>query len=315
MEEDGSVMAHKAVVFAGQGAQFVGMGKDIADAFPECKELFGRADEVLGFSLSDICFEGPAELLTKSNYCQPGIFVTSMACFRALGIKAGSINWAGAAGLSLGEWSALHMAGVLSFEDTLMILEARGRFMQDACEASEGGMVSVIGLPIEKLAEICEATGVYIANLNSESQTVLSGAKKGIEDAAKLATEAGAKRAIVLNVAGAFHSPLMAPAADRLAEVLADIEFASPVVPVISNVTGKPHGEPEDIKTTMLKQVTGSVRWFDGINWLKDNGVTGYVECGPGNVLSGLIKRIDKACTVANIQDIETLDKAVEVIG
>jgi [acyl-carrier-protein] S-malonyltransferase len=304
------MMSNRAIVFAGQGAQFVGMGKDLADAYPECKALFEKADEVLGFKISDICFEGPEEELTKSNNCQPAIFAASIACYKALCLKAGGdISLVGTAGLSLGEWSALHMAGAMSFEDTLKVLEARGRFMQEACDENESGMISIIGLPMDKLKEICDKTGVYIANMNSEAQTVLSGLKQGIEDAEKLASEAGAKRAIVLNVAGAFHSPLMQSAADRLREVLADIDISKPTMPVVANVTGMPHGEPDEIRETMLKQITESVRWFEGIQWFMANGVTEYTECGPGKVLSGLIKRIDKGSSINNIQDIATLEK------
>lgn len=302
----------KAVVFAGQGAQFPGMGRDIADTYPECRALFDTADEVLGFAISDICFNGPEEELTKSNNCQPGIFIASIACYRALCLRLGEdMIPVGTAGLSLGEWSALHMAGALSFEDTLRVLEARGRFMQEACEEREGGMVSVIGLPMEKLEEICGTTGVYIANLNSEAQTVLSGEKAGIAEAERLANEAGAKRAIVLNVAGAFHSPLMNSAAERLAEVLENVEIKTPDLPVLANVTGKPHEGPAEIKDAMLRQITGSVRWLDCVKWFMEQGAEEYVECGPGKVLSGLIKRIDKQGKVANIQDLETLEKTV----
>lgn len=304
-------MADKAIVFAGQGAQAVGMGKDLADAYPECKKLYDRADEVLGCSISKICFEGPEGELTKSNNCQPSIFVTSMACYKAFCLKVGNPEFMATAGLSLGEWSALHMAGALSFDDALKVLEARGRFMQEACDEQAGGMVSVMGLGLDKLEEICQKSGVYIANLNSDGQTVLSGEKSAIDVAGKMATEAGAKRAIVLNVAGAFHSPLMASAATRLAEVLNSVEIKTPAIPVISNVTGQPHGAPDQIKEAMLKQITGSVRWLDSIKWFMANGCKSYMECGPGKVLSGLIKRIDKESSVNNIQDIESLNAVV----
>lgn len=305
-------MSASAVVFAGQGAQTVGMGKDLADAFPECRALYERADAVLGYSLSSICFEGPAEELTRSNHCQPAIFVTSMACFEAYRQKGGHMAFAGAAGLSLGEWTALHMAGALEFEDTLRVLEARGRFMQEACEQRDGAMVSVIGLSQAELAAICKKTGVTVANLNSEAQTVLSGERSGIQEAERLANEAGAKRTVVLNVAGAFHSPLMQPAADRLAEFLADISFAPPQLPVVANVTGRPHGGPDEIRDTMIRQVTDSVRWLDCIEWFRSNGVAAYLECGPGKVLSGLIKRIDKGADLHNIQDMNTLQTALK---
>jgi [acyl-carrier-protein] S-malonyltransferase len=308
-------MSNRAIVFAGQGAQFVGMGKDLAEAHPECKALFDRADETLGYSLSSICFEGPAEELTKSNHCQPGIFVASVACYTALKLRVGELDLRGTAGLSLGEWTALHVAGALSFEDTLRVLEARGRFMQDACEARDGTMVSVIGLSMDKLHEICEVTGVEIANLNSAAQTVLSGERAGIEEAKRIADEAGAKRTFVLDVAGAFHSSLMQPAADRFVEVLGDVEIQVPSIPVVANVTGLPHGEPDAIRAAMLKQVTCSVRWLAGIEWFQQNGVTSYIECGPGKVLSGLIRRIDRGAELLRVQDCGTLDNTAEALG
>lgn len=305
-------MSSKAIVFSGQGAQTVGMGKDLADAYPECRALYDKADDVLGYSLSRICFEGPVEELTRSNHCQPAIFVTSMACYKALCLKAGEPDLVGTAGLSLGEWSALHMAGALSYEDTLRVLEARGRYMQEACEQREGGMVSVIGLPMEKLQEICGATGVEIANLNSAAQTVLSGPRDAIAEAEALAKEAGAKLAIVLKVAGAFHSSLMQPAAERLAETLAGVDIQSPRIPVIANVTGAPHGTPDEIREVMVKQVTCSVRWLSCIEWFVQNGATEYVECGPGKVLTGLIKRIDAKAVLHNVQTVETLQNTIE---
>jgi len=302
-------------VFSGQGAQAVGMGKDLADAYPECKALYDKADEVLGYSLSSICFEGPREELTKSNNCQPAIFVTSVACYTALKLKRNDVDCVGMAGLSLGEWSALHAAGALSFEDTLKVLEARGRFMQDACEERESGMVSVIGLPFAAVEEIAEKADVEIGNVNSSAQVVLSGTKEGVEAAAALATEAGAKRAIVLNVAGAFHSRLMRSAADRLEPVLNEVEIKTPSAPVVANVTGVPHGTPDEIRRDMLRQITSSVRWLSCIEWFQQNGATQYLECGPGKVLSGLIRRIDKGAAVANIQDCDGLDGFVETLA
>ena len=302
-----------AVIFSGQGAQSVGMGKDLVDAFPACKELYDIADKTLGYSLSEICFEGPAEELTKSNHAQPAIFVTSIACFTALKESCPDIDIMGTAGLSLGEWSALHAAGVLSFEDTLRILEARGRFMQQACDERDGTMLSIIGLSMDNLKNICEESGVTIANLNSPAQTVLSGERAGIEKATELATAAGAKRAIPLNVAGAFHSPLMEPAAKLLAETLATVEFKQPTMPVVANVTGLPH-DADSIRETMLKQVTGSVCWQASIEWFQAQGVTEYIECGPGKVLTGLIKRIDSSATLNNINNIVSLEKTVAEI-
>jgi [acyl-carrier-protein] S-malonyltransferase len=307
-------MSDKAAVFAGQGAQFVGMGKDLAEAYPECRDLFVKADDVLGFSLSKICFEGPVEALTKSNNCQPAIFVTSIACFRALAREVPGLAFGAAAGLSLGEWSALHMAGALSFEDTLRVLEARGRFMQEACEEREGGMVSVMGLPADKLREIAAAAGVEIANLNSPEQTVLSGEKSRIPEVEKLASAAGAKRAIVLNVAGAFHSRLMQSAAKRLEDFLKTIPFSTPAVPVVANVTGAVHGGPDEMRQCMVRQVTSPVQWVACVQGLQQMGIKGYAECGPGKVLSGLIKRIDRAAGLWDVQDASTLKKTVDAL-
>jgi [acyl-carrier-protein] S-malonyltransferase len=305
----------RALVFAGQGAQFVGMGKDLSEAYPEVKALYDQADEVLGRGLSQICFDGPDDELTKSNNCQPAIFVTSMACLKALELQSGAPERIAVAGLSLGEWSALCAAGALSFESALKALEARGTYMQEACEQTEGGMLSVIGLSVDQCREIAEKAGVEVANLNSSAQTVLSGAKSVIADAEKLATEAGAKRAIVLNVAGAFHSSLMKPAADKLAEFLKGVEISAPSETVLANADGKPHAGPDAIKDAMIRQVHCSVRWLECIEWLKDNGATEYLELGPGKVLSGLIKRIDSSAVLNNIQDKATLDKASEAIS
>ena len=308
-------MKTRAIVFAGQGAQFVGMGKDLAAAFPECKALYDRASAVMGFDLLALCSDGPLETLTKSNNCQPAIFVTSVACHAALKARVPGLQAVGLAGLSLGEWTALHVAGVLSFEDTVKILRARGQFMQEACDERQGGMVSVMGLSMAALEAVCAQAGVQIANINSAEQIVLSGDKARIGEAEKLAQAAGAKKTVPLTVAGAFHSQLMASAAAKLEGVLAGVTFNRPLVPVMSNVTGQAHGEPAGIKAAMLKQVTSSVQWVADIESLKQAGVTEYVECGPGKVLAGLIKRIDKDASSVSIQDVATLDKAVAVLN
>jgi [acyl-carrier-protein] S-malonyltransferase len=301
-------MAEKACVFAGQGAQFVGMGRDLA-ADAAVLALFDRANQVLGFDLKKICFEGPEEDLKRSNFCQPAIFVASMACWQAFRTRYPAIQFQVAAGLSLGEWTALHVAGVLDFDATLRVLEARGRYMQQACDEQAGGMVSVMGATAAQLAELCEKAGVTQANINSDQQVVLSGAKTGIAEADKLAAAMGL-RTMVLNVAGAFHSPLMQSARTRLAETLAAVNFASPRLTVLSNVTGQPH--PADgaaIREAMLRQVTESVRWADCVRWALAHGATTFLEFGPGKVLSGLIKRIDKNAVTLNTQDVPTLDK------
>ncbi len=303
-------MADKACIFAGQGAQFVGMGKDLAAANPEILGLYDRANQVLGFDLKKVCFEGPVEELTRSNYCQPAIFVSSVACYTAFQNRVPGATFKVAAGLSLGEWTALYVAGVLDFDSTLRVLEARGRFMQQACEEQAGGMVSVMGATLDQLKEICAKAGIVMANINSDAQVVLSGSKTGVAEAEKLAAAAGLK-CIVLNVAGAFHSPLMASARERLAVVLKDVAFQTPRLPVLANVTGQPHAaDGNAIREAMLRQVTESVRWADCVRAIMATGTRTFVEFGPGKVLSGLIKRIDKQNTVLNVQDAATLEAA-----
>jgi [acyl-carrier-protein] S-malonyltransferase len=304
------IMKNHAVLFAGQGAQAVGMGKDLAAAYPECAELFRKADAALGMSLSKLCFEGPIEELTKSSNCQPAIFVTSIACFRALEKKLGHpVAVSGMGGLSLGEWTALHASGALSFEDTLRVLQARGRFMQEACEEKASGMISVMGLSLDQAKAVCSAVGAEVANINSPGQIVLSAEKSRMGEIEKAAAAAGAKKCVVLNVAGGFHSSFMASAASRLESFLRDVKFASPTVPVVSNVSGAPHGGPDDIRRRMVEQVTGSVQWISCIEYFSSKGVHDYIELGPGKVLGGLIKRIDSAAVISNIQDQVTLDK------
>ena len=307
-------MKKRAVVFAGQGAQFVGMGKDLVAAHPECAELFTRASAVLGYDLLQLCAEGPIGEITKSDKCQPAIFVTSAACYTALKKLTPELQVSGFAGLSLGEWTALWAAGVLSFEDTVKVLQARGKAMQEACNERPGGMVSVMGLAFSALEKVCAEAGVQMANINSTEQIVLSGEKDKIAVAEKLAQAAGAKKTVVLPVAGAFHSPLMAPAAVKLEQILAGMTFQKPAVPVRANVTAKPHGEPVEIKAVMVRQVTSSVQWVATIEGFKQDGVTEYIECGPGKVLAGLIKRIDKDASTVSIQDVPTLDKAVAAL-
>ncbi len=302
-------------VFAGQGAQVPGMGKDFAEADAAAMELFDKANAVLGFDLKKICFEGPAEELTKSNICQPAIFVTSYAAFRALQKKRVT-PFAAAAGLSLGEWGALCAAGVLDFDSTLKVLEARGRFMQEACEATPSGMIAIVGATPAQLDELCAKTGCTPANINSAAQVVLSGDKDQVAAAATTAKELGIKRAMPLATAGAFHSKFMMPAREKLAPVLDGITFSAPKIPVISNVTGQVHSsDPAVIKDVMLRQVTETTRWADDIEAAKALGCTRFVEFGPGKVLSGLIKKIDAALTTLNVADAASLDATVAALG
>jgi [acyl-carrier-protein] S-malonyltransferase len=296
----------KAILFPGQGSQAVGMGRDFYDAIPECKALFDRANEVLGYDIAAICFNGPEEELKKSHNTQPAIFTVSAAAFEAMKLKK-PMQFDYAAGHSLGEWGALYAAGVISFDDTLRVLKARGEFIQAACEANPGAMLAVINLDRAALEKIAEEAGVTLANINSPDQIVLSGTAEGIAKAEGLCKAAGAKRALPLPVAGAFHSPLMQPAADRLAGFLGTIQLNAPAIPVLSNVTGKPHESVEAIRANMIAQITGSVRWVECMQYLAAQGVTEVVECGPGKVLAGLIKRIDKTVSVSNIGAISDL--------
>ena len=297
-----------AILFPGQGAQAVGMGKDLAEAFPAAKALFDRASAVLGYDLAQVCFEGPIEKLTQSCYAQPAIFVVSLAALEALKATKPGIGFAAAAGLSSGEWTALYLAGVVSFEDTLKILEVRGKAMQLACEERPGTMMSVIGADPALLAKIAQESGVEQANFNSPEQTVLSGTKAGIDAAEAALKAAGVRKAIRLNVAGAFHSSLMTPAAQKLEAALAGVVFQAPQMPVVSNVTGQFHTTPDEIRVLMVKQVTGSVQWVQDVQRMQAEGVQAFVECGPGKVLTGLVKRIDKQAALYNISDRSSLE-------
>lgn len=301
-------------IFAGQGAQVPGMGRDFAEADAETMKLFDTANAVLGFDLKKVCFEGPAEELTKSNICQPAIFVTSYAAYLALQKKK-AVSFACAAGLSLGEWGALCAAGVLDFDSTLKVLEARGRFMQEACELEPSGMIAIVGASPDQLAALCEKSGCTVANINSSAQQVLSGSKDAIASAAVVAKELGIKRALPLATAGAFHSRFMAPAREKLAPVLDGIEFKAPKFPVLSNITGKPHSsDPGEIRAMMLEQVTGTTNWAADVETAKSLGCDRFVEFGPGKVLSGLIKKIDPALTTLNVADMASLDATVAAL-
>jgi [acyl-carrier-protein] S-malonyltransferase len=295
-------------IFAGQGAQMPGMGKDFAEADADAMALFDKANAVLGFDLKKTCFEGPVEELTKSNICQPAIFVTSYAAYMALQ-KRRPVQFAAAAGLSLGEWGALCAAGVLDFDSTLKVLEARGRFMQEACEAEPSGMIAVMGASSDQLSALCDKTGCTVANVNSAAQQVLSGSKDQVAAAAVAAKEFGIKRAIPLATAGAFHSKFMQPAREKLAPVLEEVTFCAPKFPVLSNVTGRPHSsDPGEIKALMLEQVTGATNWAADVETAKALGCGRFVEFGPGKVLSGLVKKIDASLVTLNVGDAVSLE-------
>lgn len=303
-------MSKTAVIFPGQGSQAVGMGKDLIQAHPEARAWFDRASEALGFDLAAVCFEGPAEELTRSDRAQPAIFVHSVVAWELLKARTGLTPAAGG-GLSSGEWAALYAAGVVSFEDAIRILRVRGEAMQAACTAEPSGMVSIIGLADDKILALCEDLGIQVANYNSPGQTVVSGKADAIANVPDLAKAAGAKLAVPLPVAGAFHSRLMAPAEKIFADFLADISFNEPAFPVMSNVTGAAHTDAESIRRDMPRQITGSVRWVENVQAIAALGTDQVVECGPGKVLTGLVKRIDKSIGLHNVADTETLEKAV----
>ncbi len=308
-------MSKTAFVFAGQGAQFVGMGCDLADTLPSCRQWFDRASAVLGYDLAGLCSAGPMETLTRTDRCQPAIFVVSVACAEALQTTGAAPIPVATAGLSLGEWTALYAAGAIGFEEAVRALDLRGRAMQAACDASAGGMISVIGLSLETLIPLAAAAGVQVANINSVDQIVLSGTQAALTQAAAAAQTAGARKVIPLKVAGAYHSALMAPAAEKLAALLENLTFQTPSVPVLSNVSGRPHGRPDQIGDAMVAQVVSSVRWMDNVQWLLDQGVQTFIEFGPGKVLGGLIKRLDNTVTVANIQDRVSLEACVALLA
>ncbi len=303
-----------ALLFPGQGAQQVGMGRDLVEAFPAAGEVLASADDVLGIDLSRLCFEGPQAALSRSDIAQPAILAVSIAALRALQTQAGGLPAVKAsAGLSLGEYTALVAAGALSFRQAVDLVRHRGLYMQEACEANPGAMYSVLGLEDALVEEACQRAGrqtrgrVWPANYNCPGQVVISGEEEPARVAADLCGEAGARRAVRLDVAGAFHTPLMQPAADRLAQRLDDVQVTKPNHPVVANVTGLPVTEPDEIRRLLVRQITEPVRWTDCVRWLIGQNVNEYYEIGPGRVLHGLLKRIDRerTCwTVNTSQDV-----------
>jgi [acyl-carrier-protein] S-malonyltransferase len=308
-------MSKTALLFAGQGAQTVGMGKDLAGKFPAAKNWFDRANVALGYDLASVCFNGPDAELTKTENAQPGIFLVSWVCFELLKEKITNLKFDATAGLSLGEFTALTAAGAMSFEDGLRVVRQRGKFMQEACDATRGGMAAVIGLDEVPTREVCAQAGVVLANLNCPGQLVISGEEEKIIQACDLAKAKGARRAIPLPVAGAYHSPLMAGAQPKLQGELAKIKISPPAVPVISNVTAQAHNSPAEISARLVEQVTSSVLWENSMRHLLAQGFTRFIELGPGTALSGFMKRIDKSAQMLNVADEASLEATVKALS
>ncbi len=307
-------MSKAAVLFAGQGAQVVGMGRDFAERIPVAKAWFDQANAALGYDLASICFNGPESELTKTEHAQPGIYLVSWIAFQLLRERAPTLRFEATAGLSLGEFTALAAAGAMRFEDGLKVVRQRGRFMQEACEVTQGGMAAVIGLDEGPTRELCTEAGVVLANLNCPGQLVISGEADRILKAVDLAKAKGARRAIPLPVAGAYHSPLMSGAQPKLKASLDSLAVQAPAVPVISNVTAQPHGAPETIKSLLVSQVTSSVQWEASIRLLLSQGFTRFIELGPGTALTGFMKRIDKSAQTLNVADLSSLEATVQAL-
>jgi [acyl-carrier-protein] S-malonyltransferase len=308
-------MSKTALLFAGQGAQVVGMGRDLAEKFPSAKTWFDSANAALGYDLASVCFAGPEPELTKTENAQPGIFLVSWVAYQLLRERVPGLKFDATAGLSLGEFTALTAAQVMSFEDGLKVVRQRGKFMQEACDATRGGMAAIIGLDEKPTREVCAAAGVELANLNCPGQLVISGATEKIAQACELAKAKGAKRALPLSVAGAYHSALMAGAQPKLQAALATITLQSPAVPVISNVTAQPHSTPAEIQKRLVEQVTSSVRWEDSMRYLLAQGFTRFIELGPGKALGGFMKRIDPNAVMLNVADVESLEATVAALA
>jgi len=303
-----------ALLFAGQGAQVVGMGKDLAEQFPTAADLFRRADEILRRKLSDIAWNGPIEELTKTSNCQPALFVHGLACLSILRELAGNFPIGGAAGLSLGEMTAHAAAGTFDFENGLKLVQKRGEFMDEACATTIGGMAAMIGGLENDVRQLAADEDVDVANINALGQIVISGELAKVEAAVGVAKEYGIRRATMLKVAGAYHSRLMQSAYEKLGGALLHVVVKPARFPVISNVTGREVATPVEIRRTLQDQVTSTVRWVDCVERLVDLGCDLFIELGPGGVLAGLLKRTRKDVDVVSVSDVESMRACVQKI-
>lgn len=294
------------LIFPGQGSQKIGMGKSLYDNFAVAKEVFDRADEALGFSLSNLMFEGNQDDLNKTSNAQPAIMTASLAYFEVMKnlglIDINSVKFM--AGHSLGEYSALCAAGALSIENTVKLLQARGAAMMDACLKEKGLMAAVIGLNFDTVKQIADDAGCFVGNSNSPAQIVISGSEQTVQNACEKAKAAGAKRALVLPVSGAFHSPLMQSAADTMSEVIKNTRFAEPQIKVVSNLTAQAYTSVEEIKELLIRQITHTVKWQESVVYMHQNGGSRFIEVGFGNILTGLVKKILPEVPVVTSEEI-----------
>lgn len=310
-------MAKVALIFPGQGSQKVGMGQDVAARFPEAQAVFDTADKVLGMPMQELIFAGSEEDLRRTENTQPAILIASIALLRAFLSKPLEVHFV--AGHSLGEYSALVAAGAIAFEDAVRLVRMRGQWMEEAVPAGQGSMAAVLGAEREELGQLCaKITGegylVQLANLNCPGQIVVSGTRQGVEQVVQRAKEIGAKRVLPLNVSGPFHSSLMQPAAEKLAAPLEEVNISAAQIPVVANVSASVVQQPDEIRQSLIRQVASPVLWEDSVRLMIEQGVDTFVEIGPGNVLSGLVKKISRQVATYQVSDLATLESTWEAL-